>query len=87
MGQIDEVPEDDINEYMKVIRIEIFCRRRVPKQKVENLKDEELKRGLRFSVQKKNKIASKSLISHSMSRYSLNYPVCYTCAAVAMLDR
>lgn len=65
--QIKQVPYDDIQQHMEIICVKILVRRRCGKKQVQQFENEQLLRGLCFSVEKQYDILSKGSIGISMN--------------------
>ena len=75
--QVDEVPEDDVDEDVEVVGVEVLGRRDVPKEEVQDFEDKQLQGRLRLAIQEQDQVASKRLVSHSMCRESFHESVCH----------
>lgn len=83
--KVDKVPKNYIDQDMQIVCVEVFGRRRVTEQKVQDLENEKLKGCLRLSVQEENEIAPKGFIRHSMTRQCFNQAVRYRWSAVFVM--
>ena len=84
MGEINKVPQNDVDQHVKIVCVEVFGRRGVAEEKVKHFENKKLEGCLRLPVQKKNQITSKGLVSHAVGGYSFDDTVCYASPSVAV---
>jgi hypothetical protein len=73
--EIDEIPEDDVNQDMEVVGVKILGSRSVAKNEIQEFEDQQLEGGFRFPVQEEDEVAAEGLVGHAVSRYSLDNSV------------